>query len=100
MAYAIAYCIHTLEMSALRGWGVAFLGFVAVATGASGALLSPTIDADVLGLWDAGQRPRQRGGHPLGPPPADRAAMIGSAVCAVLLGFVGPHRIRSRWLLI
>ena len=25
----IAYCIHTLEMSALRGWGVAFLGFVA-----------------------------------------------------------------------
>jgi predicted MFS family arabinose efflux permease len=31
MAYAIAYCIHTLEMSALRGWGVAFLGYVAVA---------------------------------------------------------------------
>ena len=31
MAYAIAYCIHTLEMSALRGWGVAFLGFVALA---------------------------------------------------------------------
>ena len=25
MAYAIAYCIHTLEMNALRGWGVAFL---------------------------------------------------------------------------
>ena len=21
MAYAIAYCVHTLEMSALRGWG-------------------------------------------------------------------------------
>ena len=29
MAYAIAYGIHTLEMSALRGWGVAFLAFVA-----------------------------------------------------------------------
>jgi hypothetical protein len=27
MAYAIAYSIHTLEMSALRGWGVAFLGY-------------------------------------------------------------------------
>ena len=35
MAYAIAYCVHTLEMSALRGWGVAFLGYVAVTTGAA-----------------------------------------------------------------
>ena len=34
MAYAIAYSIHTLEMSALRCWGVAFLGYVAVTTGA------------------------------------------------------------------
>ena len=34
MAYAIVYGIHTLEMSALRGWGVAFLAFVAAATGA------------------------------------------------------------------
>jgi len=23
MAYAIAYCVHTLEMTALSGWGVA-----------------------------------------------------------------------------
>ena len=51
MAYAIAYCIHTLEMSALRGWGVAFLGYVAMATGAStAALLSPAIVATGLGL--------------------------------------------------
>ncbi len=51
MAYAIAYCIHTLEMSALRGWGVAFLGYVAAATGASEAsLLSPAIVATGLGL--------------------------------------------------
>ena len=51
MAYAIAYCIHTLEMSALRGWGVAFLGYVAMATGAStSALLSPAIVATGLGL--------------------------------------------------
>ena len=42
MAYAIAYCIHTLEMNVLRGWGVAFLGFVAANTGASDAVLSPT----------------------------------------------------------
>src|SRR5262247_797003 len=46
MAYAIAYCIHTLEMSDLRGWGVAFLGYVAETTGASAAtLLSPAIVA-------------------------------------------------------
>ena len=30
MAYAIVYGIHTLEMSALRGWGVAYLAFVDV----------------------------------------------------------------------
>ena len=29
MAYALAYCVHTLEMNALRGWGVAFLAWVA-----------------------------------------------------------------------
>jgi predicted MFS family arabinose efflux permease len=51
MAYAIAYCIHTLEMSALRGWGVAFLGYVAATTGAAAAsVLSPAIIATGLGL--------------------------------------------------
>jgi MFS family permease len=51
MAYAIAYCIHTLEMSALRGWGVAFLGYVAASTGASEAsVLSPAIVVTALGL--------------------------------------------------
>src|SRR5581483_1793342 len=51
MAYAIAYCIHTLEMSALRGWGVAFLGYVAMSTRASAAsILSPAIVATGLGL--------------------------------------------------
>jgi predicted MFS family arabinose efflux permease len=51
MAYAIAYCVHTLEMSALRGWGVAFLAYVAASTGASPAIvLSPAIVATGLGL--------------------------------------------------
>jgi len=54
MAYAIAYCIHTLEMSALRGWGVAFLGYVATSTGtATAPLLSPAIVATGLGLIGA-----------------------------------------------
>jgi predicted MFS family arabinose efflux permease len=50
MAYALAYCIHTLEMNALRGWGVAFLGFVAARTEAGAAVLSPTLVVTTLGL--------------------------------------------------
>ncbi|MBI4207973.1 MAG: MFS transporter, partial [Betaproteobacteria bacterium] len=50
MAYSIGYCIHTLEMNALRGWGVAFLGFVAIGTGAAETRLSPTFVLTALGL--------------------------------------------------
>lgn len=52
MAYALAYCIHTLEMNALRGWAVAYLGFVAAATGAGAmaAWLTPTVVVTALGL--------------------------------------------------
>lgn len=50
MAYAQAYCIHTLEMNALRGWGVAFLGFVASSTGSGGWQLSPAYVLTALGL--------------------------------------------------
>ena len=50
MAYAIAYGLHTLEMAALRGWGVAFLAFVAVNTGTSGTIMSPAVTLTVLGL--------------------------------------------------
>ena len=50
MAYALAYCIHTLEMNALRGWGVAFLAYVATSTGAGGTQFSPALVVTVLGL--------------------------------------------------
>lgn len=49
MAYAAAYCIHTLEMNALRGWGVAFLAYVAASTGAA-ASFSPTYVLTALGV--------------------------------------------------
>ena len=49
MAYAVAYCIHTLEMNALRGWGVAFLAYVAVSTGTD-ARFSPTWVLTALAL--------------------------------------------------
>ncbi|MEZ5854800.1 MAG: MFS transporter [Hyphomicrobiaceae bacterium] len=41
MAYAVAYAIHTLEMNALRGWGVAFLGYVFATTNAGPGILRP-----------------------------------------------------------
>ena len=51
MAYALAYCVHTLEMSALRGWAVAFLAFVAI--GGDGTKLSPALVVTGLGLVGA-----------------------------------------------
>ncbi len=50
MSYAIAYCVHTLEMNALRGWGVAFLAYVAASTGDSVPSLSPTVVLAAIGL--------------------------------------------------
>src|SRR6185295_16350473 len=50
MAYAIAYGLHTLEMSALRGWGVAFLAYVAAATGMGTNTFSPAIALTALAL--------------------------------------------------
>lgn len=49
-AYSVVYCVHTLEMSALRGWGVAFLAFVASSTGLAGETLSPALVVTVLAL--------------------------------------------------
>ncbi len=54
MAYALAYCAHTLEMNALRGWGVAFLAWVAMQPtaqpGSAQTLLPPTAVITILGL--------------------------------------------------
>ena len=90
MAYALAYCVHTLEINALRGWGVAFLGFVALSTGASTTLLSPTATLTAVGLLGTaasflGNETAIR----LGRRRLIGLAMIGSAVCAVALGFIG-----------
>jgi MFS family permease len=49
MAYSLAYCVHTLEMNALRGWGVAFLGFAAAGVGGD-ALLAPALVMTALAL--------------------------------------------------
>jgi predicted MFS family arabinose efflux permease len=91
MAYAIGYCIHTLEMNALRGWGVAFLGFVAANTGVSEPLLSPTATLTMLGL--AGTLASVLGNEAairIGRRRLIGFAMVASIVCAGLLGLIGP----------
>ncbi len=91
MAYAIVYCIHTLEMNALRGWGVAFLAFVAASTNTSTTAFSPATTLTLLGL--AGTLASVLGNEAairLGRRRLIVAALIASSVCACLLGLVGP----------
>lgn len=90
MAYAMAYCVHTLEMNALRGWGVSFLAWVAASTGAADEVFSPTVIvtalaligtcASVLGNEAAIRFGRRR---------LVCSAMLLSIAIAAILGFVG-----------
>jgi len=90
MAYAMTYCIHTLEFHAVRGWGVAFLGFVA--SGAGSALLSPTAALTILGILATvatvmGNEISIRFGRRR----LIIGAMVASIVCACLLGLAAPQ---------
>jgi len=89
MAYAVAYCVHTWEMNTLRGWGVAFLAWVAATTGED-PWLSATVAITLVGLvgtWAsvAGNELSIRFGRQR----LVRLAMLASAACAALIGFVG-----------
>jgi predicted MFS family arabinose efflux permease len=91
MAYATVYCFHTLEMNALRGWGVAYLAFVAASTTSPVAVLSPAVTLTVLGL--AGTVASLLGNEVairLGRRRLIGVALIASASCACLLGLIGP----------
>lgn len=90
MAYSIGYCIHTLEMNALRGWGVAFLGFVAAGTGAAGALFSPTFVLTALGLiGTAASVIGNEAAIRFGRRRLIAAAMLGSIAVGGSIGFLG-----------
>ncbi len=90
MAYSIAYCVHTLEMNAVRGWGVAFLGFVALSTGADDSLLSPPVVLTVLGiLGTAASVLGNEAAIRMGRRNLVAAAMLGSALIAGALGYFG-----------
>lgn len=90
MAYAVAYCAHTWEMNALRGWAVAFLTYVATATGEQSPWLAPTVVATAMGLvgtWAsvAGNEVSIR----LGRQRLIRLAMSSCVVCGAVIGFLG-----------
>jgi len=89
-AYSLAYCVHTLEMNALRGWGVAFLVWVAASTGRAGELLSPAVVVTVLGLLGTlvsvlGNEASIRFGRRR----LVAAAMMLSIVTGAIIGFAG-----------
>jgi predicted MFS family arabinose efflux permease len=92
MAYAVAYGLHTLEMAALRGWGVAFLATVATSTGAAGGFLSPA--AALTGLALIGTLASLAGNEAairFGRRTLVSAAIIGSVALAALLATVGAR---------
>ena len=89
MAYAVAYCVHTWEMNALRGWAVAFLAFVAAA-GTQTPWLTPAVVVTVVALLGtaasvAGNEASLRWGRVR----LVRIAMVLSILCALTIGFVG-----------
>ena len=90
MAYAQAYCIHTLEMNALRGWGVAFLGFVAMTAGNGEWRLSPAYVLTALGLiGTAASVLGNEAAIKLGRRRLIALAMMGSVLVGGSLGFIG-----------
>jgi predicted MFS family arabinose efflux permease len=90
MAYAQAYCVHTLEMNALRGWAVAFLGYVAISVGDGGWRLNPTYVVTALGLiGTAASVLGNEAAIRLGRRRLVAVAMAASALVAGSLGFAG-----------
>lgn len=90
MAYAIVYGIHTLEMNALRGWGVAYLAFVATTIGASATMISPAAILTLMGL--AGTLASVLGNElaiQVGRRRLIVGALTASVLCATALGLLG-----------
>ena len=90
MAYAVAYCAHTWEMNALRGWAVAFLAYVASTTGERSPWIAPTVVATAMGLigtWASvtGNEMSIR----LGRQRLVRLAMTSCVALGAVIGFLG-----------
>ncbi len=88
LAYSLAYCVHTWEMSALRAWVVTFLTFTAGRSAAAWTPLAPSMVASVMGLlgvWASvwGNELAMRFGRRR----FILATMLASAVMAGVIGF-------------
>jgi predicted MFS family arabinose efflux permease len=91
MAYAVVYGIHTLEMAAVRGWGVAYLAFVAATTGEPSRYLTPAAVLTLLGLLGTlASLLGNEAAIALGRRRLIGAALIASMLCACLLALAGP----------
>ena len=90
IAYSLAYCVHTLEMSAVRGWGVAFLGFVALGAGTTEAGVTPVVVMTTLGLiGTAASVAGNEAAIRIGRRKLIGLAMLASIAFAASIGFVG-----------
>lgn len=90
MAYALAYCVHTLEMSTLRGWGVAFLAYVAATTGNKEAVISPAVLLTTLGLiGTVASILGNEAAIKFGRKRLVQVAMVGSAILGGCIGYMG-----------
>lgn len=90
LAYSLAYCVHTLEMSALRGWGVAFLGYVALSTGGAAAALTPAYVLTALGLiGTAASVLGNEAAIRMGRRKLVGVAMLASVIAGASIGYVG-----------
>lgn len=90
MAYALAYCVHTWEMNALRGWGVAFLAFVAASAGDAHPWLAPTMVVTAMGLIGAGASVfGNEMSIRFGRRRLIRIAILGSVLVGAVIGFLG-----------
>lgn len=91
MAYALAYCFHTWEMNALRGWAVAFLVFVGASTGEENPWIVPTLAATLMNFIGTGA---SLFGNEMsirfGRVRLIRIAIAGSIIVGATIGFLGP----------
>ena len=90
MAYAAAYCVHTWEMNALRGWAVAFLAFVAATAAPQELWISPAALTTLMALLGtAASVLGNEAAVAWGRVRLVRATMLLSVICAFVLGLAG-----------
>jgi MFS family permease len=94
LAYSLAYCVHTWEMSALRGWSVVFLAYVAshssASIGSEMNWVTPVVVTTAMGLLGTGASVL---GNEIaiayGRARVVRGAMLAGALMATLIGILG-----------